>query len=91
MAEKTRKVTGKNLRDEPIVISVRPGSRLEKKHRFIQVLAEMLGGSNQARMSIGLEMGKPDAAMWAKPRNETPLMGYPSIEEATEQLTEFLG
>lgn len=61
----------------------------EKKKRFIRALAEYLAGE-QARMSIGLQLGKADAQQWAKLRQETPLFGYPTVDEAEETLTEFL-
>lgn len=60
------------------------------KEKFIAALAEYLAGTNQAHMSILLEMGKPEAKQWAAIRSTTPLFGYPSVEEAIEQLTEFL-
>lgn len=61
------------------------------KKRFIRAIAEWLAGPNQARMSILLQMGREDAVAWAKIRGETPLFGYPTVEEAEEKLTRFLG
>ncbi len=59
------------------------------KERFIHELAIFLT-ERQAKKSIELEMGKEHAAEWAKLRSATPLFGYPSVEEAEKQLTEFL-
>lgn len=60
------------------------------KEAFIRALAAYLV-SGQARMSIRLEMGDPDARIWASVRNATPLSGYPDIFEATRQLADWLG
>jgi hypothetical protein len=65
--------------------------RLQRKRRFIRALAEYLAGTNQVAMSIGLEMGKPDAKEWAKVRSASPLFGYPTVDEAEKELTDFLG
>jgi len=65
-------------------------SRLEKKRRFIRALAEFLAG-DQARKSIELQMGKDHAKEWAALRSACPLHGYPTVEEAEQELTEFLG
>lgn len=61
----------------------------ERKKQFIRALAEYLAG-DQVKHSIGLQRGKPDAQQWAKLRGLTPLFGYPTVEEAEVQLTEFL-
>lgn len=61
----------------------------ERKKQFIHELAVFLVG-NQARKSIELEMGKESAKEWARLRNATPLFGYPTVEEAEAQLSEFL-
>ena len=66
-------------------------TRLEKKQEFIKALAEWLAGTNQVEMSIRLGMKDKQAEMWSRVRGYTPLFGYPTVEEATEQLTEFLG
>lgn len=60
-----------------------------KRDLFIRALAEYLAG-DQALKSIELEMGKPSAKEWAKLRNWSPLFGYPTVEEAEKQLSEFL-
>ncbi len=62
---------------------------VDRKQDFIQALAEYLV-ADQARQSIMLEMGKPEAKIWARVRNTTPLMGYPTVEKAVVVLTEFL-
>ena len=64
--------------------------RIERKAAFIHKLADWLGGENQARMSIMLQMGRQEAKVWADIRGATPLFGYPSVEEAEKLLTEFL-
>jgi hypothetical protein len=61
----------------------------ERKQRFIKALAEFLV-EDQAHKSILLEIGAKEGKQWAKLRGETPLFGYPTVEEAEEQLTEFL-
>lgn len=61
----------------------------EAKHRFIRALAEFLVAT-QARKSIELEMGKKSAMEWGTLRSATPLMGYPTVDEAEVTLTEFL-
>ena len=66
-------------------------TRLERKKVFIHALAEYLGGTNQVRKSIEIEMGESSGLEWSKLRSATPLFGYPSVEEAEQQLTEFLG
>lgn len=60
-----------------------------RKQIFIRLLAEYLT-ADQARRSIELEMGKPDAQVWARLRSASPLFGYPTVDEAEEALTEFL-
>lgn len=59
------------------------------KEQFIKQLAEYLVG-DQSKMSIFLEMGKPEAKKWADLRSTTPLFGYPTVDEAEKELTEFL-
>jgi len=66
-------------------------TRIERKKLFIHELAEYLAGTNQAGKSIELQLGKQSGKEWAKLRSATPLFGYPSVEEAEQQLTEFLG
>jgi len=62
----------------------------ERKKQFIRALAEYLAGTNQVKHSIGLQLGKADAQEWANLRQLSPLFGYPTVEEAEAQLTEFL-
>lgn len=64
-------------------------SRVSGKQAFIKTLAAYLVGE-QEHMSVLLEMGRPEAAAWARLRNATPLFGYLAVEEAEEILTEFL-
>ena len=59
------------------------------KREFIRALAEYLAG-NQAAKSVELAMGKPSALEWQKVRRHSPLFGYPTVDEAEAQLTEFL-
>ena len=61
----------------------------EKKAAFIKRLATYFA-TDQGKWSIRLEMGSEDAKTWASLRSYTPLMGYPSVEEAEKLLTEFL-
>lgn len=61
-----------------------------RKAKFVRALAEYLVG-DQARQSILLEARAPEALAWLKLRSATPLFGYPTVDEAVETLTEFLG
>lgn len=63
----------------------------ERKKLFIRELAEYLAGPNQAKMSVLLGMNNAEAEQWARLRGYTPLMGYPTVDEAEKALTEFLG
>ena len=65
-------------------------SRHSLKAMFIRELADYLV-KDQARKSIELEMGMVSAQEWARLRGKTPLFGYPTIEQAIVQLTNFLG
>lgn len=62
----------------------------QRKKLFIRALAEYLVG-DQTRLSIELEMGKPHAREWATLRSKTPLIGYPTVDEAEQVLADFLG
>lgn len=68
---------------------------LDKKARFIKALAQFLAG-DQAKKSILLDprmQGSPHSSLvqeWAALRSETPLFGYPTVEEAEKILTEWL-
>ena len=61
----------------------------ELKKRFVRALAEHLVG-DQARKSIELEQGKPEALQWARLRQASGLHGYPTVDEAEVQLTAWL-
>lgn len=62
----------------------------KRKAHFVRALAEYFCG-DQARMSILLEMRRPEALAWAKLRGATPLSGWASVEQAEQQLAEWLG
>lgn len=73
----------------------------ERKRRFVKALAQFLVGL-QAGKSIALELEQkridagippivPWAGEWAALRQATPLFGYPTMDEAEEALSEFLG
>lgn len=62
---------------------------MKSKEEFIKQLAIYLVG-DQAKKSILLQMGNEEALQWAKLRSMTPLFGYPTVEEAEAELTEFL-
>lgn len=64
--------------------------RRERVERFIHALAVYLV-SDQAVMSIKLQMGKPEAVAWQKLRSCSPLFGYLSVDEAKAKLAEFFG
>ena len=59
------------------------------KQRFVRALAEFLV-ADQALMSIRLQTGDQQAVKWQTLRSTTPLFGYPTVDEATAQLTRFL-
>lgn len=65
---------------------------MNPRKQFIKHLAEYLAGPNQVGMSIALQANPKNeqAILWCKIRQATPLFGYPTVEEAEEQLTEFL-
>lgn len=60
------------------------------KQEFVRQLAQYLVG-DQTMMSIKLQMGDALAERWASLRQTTPLMGYPTVEEATHILGQWLG
>lgn len=66
-----------------------------RKKQFIIKLAAFLV-ENQAGKSIALQMESSHAPVrwaseWANLRSASPLHGYPTLEEAVEKLTDFLG
>lgn len=64
-----------------------------RKQRFIIKLAEFLVADQAAKgIALSLESGSPVkwASEWAALRSETPLRGYPTVEEAVETLGDFL-
>lgn len=68
---------------------------LEQKEQFIKAAAEFLGGANQVRMSVGLQVGQGQlhevAQIWLKMREAIPgIFGYPTVEEVENTLREFL-
>ncbi len=60
------------------------------KRLFVEALAKFLV-DDQASKSILLEMGNRLAKDWAELRSKTPLRGYPTTEEATQILSDWLG
>lgn len=62
----------------------------ERKPLFVKALARYLVG-NQAEKSIKLQLSQRDAIEWRDVRQTTPLHGYPTIEEAENQLADWLG
>lgn len=71
-------------------------NRIKRKKLFIRELAEFLV-DNQAGKSISLQVEgeRPSILkwplLWQRLRGATPLFGYPTVEEAEKELTEFLG
>lgn len=65
----------------------------DKGKAFVKALATYLAG-DQAHMSILLSMPegmlKKEAQKWATLRSQTPLFGYPTVEEAEAVLEKFL-
>lgn len=74
----------------PTCARVQRRTENDRKREFIAELARFLT-SDQARMSIKLEMGDPAAHAWAKLRHTTPLDGYPTQAQAEEVLRKWLG
>ena len=62
---------------------------LVAKRTFIRRLAEYLVKA-QVAMSIKLEIGRPEAKAWCELRATTPLFGYPTGDEAENQLCIWL-
>jgi len=69
-------------------VAEKAASPPSRREEFIRALAEYLAG-NAAHMSILLEMGRPEAQLWAKLRGATPLRGWQSVEEAEKELSEW--
>jgi hypothetical protein len=65
----------------------------EKQTRFIKALAKFLT-ENEAEMSVGLQLDKPESKRWSVLRSATPLFGYypgeEGLKQAEEELTRFL-
>lgn len=65
------------------------------QQRFVKALAVFLV-ENQASKSVALEVERMRPrqgtimAEWAALRATTPLMGYPTVEQAETELAEFL-
>lgn len=59
--------------------------RRARRDGFIRALARYLVG-NQVQMSVLLQMGKAEAVLWSQMRGQTPLVGYPTVEEAERTL-----
>jgi hypothetical protein len=57
---------------------------------FVRRLAVYLA-DKQALRSIALERGEQHAKEWAELRSLTPLFGYPTVDEAEQQLAAWLG
>lgn len=64
----------------------------QQQEQFLDELAEYLGGSNSAEMSVRLaNTHDRDAERWQQLRCKTPLSGYPTKDEAKATLARFLG
>jgi hypothetical protein len=74
----------------------RVGTNDPRLGNFVDALAEFLAGTNQARMSVALEVarrtGIPNrvAELWQKMRLNCPIHGYASVDEARAALTPWL-
>lgn len=75
-------------------------SRVERKVAFINALADFLAG-RAAEKSMALEMSQDETRLrtspglflareWAALRAASPLRGHQSLEEARDELREFL-
>lgn len=87
MANRTKKRVSKRRESDLLAVYQ---AKIEKKERFCRVLAEFLVG-NAAAMSVmlGVQPDNPTAQFWQRLRNETPLFGYPSVEDAVKVLMDF--
>ena len=67
-------------------------SKANMRQQFIRRLAEYLAGTESVRNSIKLQLNPEDksARDWLELCQLTPLLGYPTIEEAEKELTAFL-
>lgn len=62
---------------------------MKSRADFIKALADFLVG-DQGTRSIELEMRRPHAIAWAGLRQTTPLVGYPTVNEAEVILGKWL-
>lgn len=62
---------------------------MKDRNAFVKALAVFLAG-NQAEMSILLQLGRAEGERWRELRRATPLAGYPTVEQAEQELREFL-
>lgn len=61
----------------------------EISDEFILALAEYLTIDTSTK-SILLQTGNSDAQLWARIRDQSPITGYPTTEEAIHTLTQWL-
>ncbi len=64
--------------------------QVDQRKAFVRRLAVYLA-DKQALRSIALENGDRSAKEWAELRGLTPLFGYPTVDEAEQQLAAWLG
>jgi len=78
-------------RAKRVTRTIKPSTKKEDPRRaFVRQLAVYLA-DKQALRSIALEMGEQHAKEWAALRATTPLFGYPTMDEAEQQLAKWLG
>lgn len=61
-----------------------------QRHGFCRTLATYLAGPTAVEHSIRLATSNPHALLWRDIRGLTPLHGYPTVDEAAEELDKFL-
>jgi hypothetical protein len=63
-----------------------------RKEEFVYQLAKYLV-NKQVNWSIKLQVDPddPDARQWCDIRTQTPIFGYPTVDEAVETLTDWFG
>ncbi len=77
-----------------VICKINKVGEMKRKESFLRSLSKFLGGNNQVRMSIGLQVGGElgsVAKIWSEMRGHSALGGYPSEEETYLIIKEFLG
>ena len=60
------------------------------REKFVRLIAKYLV-EDAVKKSIALQLQRPDAIEWSEIRATTPIFGYPTVEQAAAELSEWLG